>query len=201
MKNSSVFLVFIFAVLTLLPRNSNASTITSIDISYNWKMEGVGGPESLTFGPLIHSQSDSYSNYTKLFSVARKDVGKTLTLDTGPIFDEAAGFFTNGINDRITFSLFRDGLGIGGPMLSEANFFYGNYTGHDQLGIDLKGFIIDSIMLNVTEFTLERQGEWMESTANWTFTVNATAVPASSTISLLASGLIVLAGFRTRFKK
>ncbi|HWS99465.1 MAG TPA: PEP-CTERM sorting domain-containing protein [Pyrinomonadaceae bacterium] len=118
------------------------------------------------------------------------DVGRTFSLSSGPEFEAAARFLTDGQNGAIGYFHSFIAGGEGGQVGPESLLFFGDASGSGR--VDFAGFEITSLEFRIDELTLSSPGGiWTDSSARSTLTVNGqpSAVPEPATLCLMGLGL------------
>ena len=118
-----------------------------------------------------------------LFSLVNTDVGKTLTLDSGAVFDEAVSLMTNGIKDCI-FSRESHPFGGGGSVTTEPYMYW---QGTCQNKNDLAGFAVASISLELTNFVVHPHGGGTYVQINSILTIDTGCAPPPAPVHPIAN--------------
>jgi len=203
-------IVLVITLLILTPAITKAEIIASYSYE-QWKSaEHSPNPLSSTFifflGPydnnaIIGGEYDPPNGSVLSIALTPSDVGTIWSASSGPAFGVAVDSLTNGILDSASWSFLNHGTGGGESYLWYAsnNKVYDDYGWHingyygGTNGIDLQGFLIDSISFQLNRYE-ERHVDF-----NLFVTGSPSPVPEPASILLLGTGLIgVIAIFRKK---
>jgi hypothetical protein len=140
--------------------------------------------------------------------VGSANAGQTFSLSSGPVFEAAVSYLTNGVNGTVGhfYSFDINDPGGNGAAVNESLFFFGDPTGSGR--VDFAGFEITSLELRIDEIIFSSPGTnpsgdglWTDFNIRSTLTVNGqpAAVPEPATLCLMGLGLAgIYARRRTR---
>ncbi len=186
--------------ITVLALLAFPATLRADQLGFVTFNTGMGGPHianqvqltiefgSDLFGPPLVTVFDVI--------VGPADVGRTFTLSSGPEFEVAARFLTDGKNEPVGYFSFFVGGGGGGEVGPESLVFFGDGSGSGR--VDFAGFEITSLDFRIDELIVNSPGTnqsgdgiWTDVIVRSTLTVNgrAAAVPEPATLCLMGLGL------------
>ena len=135
-------------------------------------------------------------------------IGNTYILDsTSPNFAVAANHVTNGLNDNIgTLAEYGVNYAVWGKSGVIENALRREPGNAVSWYLIPQGSTVSYMEFTVVDFSSEYNSDIQSSRANYTYRVDIydavpAPVPEPSTILLVATGLVGLAGFRKKFKK
>lgn len=161
---------------------SNELTDASLDLKY------VDPETSLPIVTFFHIDS------------LASNVGNTITLNSGPEFEQAVMLMTNGIRNTIEDSLTEIPLGGGSGTTNDEPLYFSSASLN---GIDLAGYNVTSMALTVDSFTLvpASPGDPINTIfTDFTWTISGSVIPIPPAIYLFGTGLLGLIGISKRKK-
>lgn len=175
-----------------LSRADLIATFNSTDIG----QAGVGIFSNVSFmvagnGP----GSEIYSLFDGL-ALTNGDAGNTFIISSDaddPDFSALSAYFTDGINQDITFLSSMPSGNPGGGVYGPQSNFFTTLPGPDAIGygIDYYELVVHTLSISSPADDPNNDGNWTSSSYNFTINIYGTVVPEPGTLALVALPLFL----------
>ena len=188
-----VSLAVVFMGCASLARADLIATFNSTDIG----QAGVGIFSNVSF--MVAGNGPGSEIYPLFDGLALTNgvAGQTFVISSDaddPDFSSLSAYFTDGINQDITFMSTMPSGNPGGGVYGPQSNFFTTLPGPDAIGygIDYYELVVHTLSISSPADDPNNDGNWTSSSYNFTINIYGTAVPEPSTLALLALPLCMI---------